>query len=71
MPRHFRDETTEPRSRDANKQLVASLTRLLDNYPPQMLQPGGGLYYGPGMRPAIRIHEVLHTQSLTKSGHVQ
>jgi len=47
-PRYFQDSTTEPRSRDANKQLIASLKRLLNNYPPQKIQPGGGLYYGPG-----------------------
>lgn len=47
-PRFFKDTTTEPRSRDAFKQLQASLKRLLNNYPPQTMQPGGGLYYGPG-----------------------
>jgi hypothetical protein len=46
MPRYFRNENT-PSSRDAYKQLVASLTRLVTNYPPETIQPGGGLYYGP------------------------
>jgi hypothetical protein len=34
-------------SRDPKKQLIASLTRLLENHPPQSIPPGGGLYYGP------------------------
>lgn len=48
-PRYFRDETAEPRSRDAFKQLMASLKRLVNESPPQSIQPGGGLYYGPGI----------------------
>jgi hypothetical protein len=47
-PRHFRDDTKEPRSRDAFKQLMASLKRLVNDYPPESVEPGGGLYYGPG-----------------------
>jgi len=49
MPRYFDDETTELRRRDPNKQLKASLERLVTFYPPQSIHPGGGLYYGPGI----------------------
>lgn len=48
-PRHFRDDTTEPRSRDAFKQLIASLKRIVNDHPPESISPGGGLYYGPGL----------------------
>jgi len=37
----------DPSRRDPYKQLVASLTRLVTNYPPHDVPPGGGLYYGP------------------------
>jgi hypothetical protein len=47
-PRHFRDDTKEPRSRDAFKQVMASLKRIIIEYPPETIAPGGGLYYGPG-----------------------
>ncbi|QDS68127.1 hypothetical protein FKW77_010255 [Venturia effusa] len=46
-PRHFRDDTKELRSRDAFKQLMASLKRLVNEHPPDSVEPGGGLYYGP------------------------
>jgi hypothetical protein len=46
-PRHFRDDTKEPRSRDAFKQLLVSLKRIVNDYPPSSVSPGGGLYYGP------------------------
>lgn len=45
-PRHFKNDAKLTR-RDPRKQLIASLSRLLKNDPPQTMQPGGGLYYGP------------------------
>ena len=46
LPRYFRNDK-EPKRRDPHKQLVASLTRLITDYPPKTVTPGGGLYYGP------------------------
>jgi hypothetical protein len=46
LPRYFRNDAT-PSKRDAHKQLVASLNRLISEYPPHKVPPGGGLYYGP------------------------
>jgi hypothetical protein len=45
-PRYFKNESSTTR-RDPHKQLIASLKRLLSQFPPQMIPPGGGLYYGP------------------------
>ncbi|KAF2674537.1 hypothetical protein BT63DRAFT_419822 [Microthyrium microscopicum] len=45
-PRYFKNDAPTTR-RDPKKQLIASLTRLLTSYPPQLIPPGGGLYYGP------------------------
>jgi Lanthionine synthetase C-like protein len=45
-PRHFRNDQ-ELKKRDPYKQLVASLTRLVKDYPPKTVPPGGGIYYGP------------------------
>ncbi|KAF1989745.1 hypothetical protein K402DRAFT_390716 [Aulographum hederae CBS 113979] len=45
-PRYFRNDM-EPSKRDAHKQLVASLTRLVTTFPPDKVPPGGGIYYGP------------------------
>jgi len=45
-PRYFKNDAPLAH-RDPAKQLKASLTRLLLNYPPQSISPGGGLYYGP------------------------
>lgn len=46
LPRYFRNDAA-PSKRDAHKQLVASLNRLVTEYPPHKVPPGGGLYYGP------------------------
>ncbi|KAJ9648622.1 hypothetical protein H2201_000953 [Coniosporium apollinis] len=45
-PRYFRNDAPLSR-RDPYKQLTASLTRLVNEYPPDKIPPGGGLYYGP------------------------
>lgn len=45
-PRYFANDQPLS-SRDAYKQLVASLTRTVTNYPPETVAPGGGFYYGP------------------------
>jgi len=45
-PRYFKNDATLTR-RDPYKQLIASLTRLVTQYPPSSVPPGGGLYYGP------------------------
>ncbi|MBE7180494.1 MAG: hypothetical protein INR71_04650, partial [Terriglobus roseus] len=45
-PRYFKNDA-EPARRDPYKQVVASLKRLVDDYPPNTLLPGGGIYYGP------------------------
>ena len=45
-PRYFKNDE-EPSSREPQKQLIASLTRLVTNYPPAEIRAGGGLYYGP------------------------
>ncbi|KAF2750569.1 lanthionine synthetase C-like protein-like protein 1 [Sporormia fimetaria CBS 119925] len=45
-PRYFRNDA-EPTRRDPHKQLLASLQRLVNDYPPHRISPGGGLYYGP------------------------
>lgn len=46
QPRYFAND--QPLStRDARKQLIASLTRIVTKHPPDTLPPGGGLYYGP------------------------
>ncbi|KAE9974698.1 hypothetical protein BLS_002943 [Venturia inaequalis] len=44
-PRHFRDDAKEPRSRDAFKQLVASLKRLVNEHPPDSVEPGVSIAY--------------------------
>jgi len=46
IPRYFRNDAT-PSRRDAYRQLQASLNRLITEYPPHHVPPGGGLYYGP------------------------
>lgn len=46
LPRYFRNDAPLGR-RDAHKQLLASLERLITDYPPHKIPPGGGLYYGP------------------------
>ena len=45
-PRYFRNDAELAR-RDPYKQLTASLNRLVTEYPPDQIPPGGGLYYGP------------------------
>ncbi|KAF2756621.1 hypothetical protein EJ05DRAFT_70527 [Pseudovirgaria hyperparasitica] len=44
--RFFRNDAPLAR-RDPKKQLVASLTRLVTEYPPDKIPAGGGFYYGP------------------------
>ncbi|KAF2465064.1 uncharacterized protein BDR25DRAFT_92756 [Lindgomyces ingoldianus] len=46
IPRYFRNDAELAR-RDPQKQLMASLNRLITDYPPHRIPPGGGLYYGP------------------------
>ena len=46
IPRYFRNDAPLGQ-RDAHKQLLASLDRLITNYPPHHVPPGGGFYYGP------------------------
>ena len=46
IPRYFRNDAPLAR-RDPHKQLLASLDRLITDYPPHHVPPGGGLYYGP------------------------
>ncbi|OAL44067.1 hypothetical protein IQ07DRAFT_522811 [Pyrenochaeta sp. DS3sAY3a] len=46
IPRYFRNDAPLA-SRDPHKQLLASLNRLITDYPPHHIPPGGGLYYGP------------------------
>jgi hypothetical protein len=46
MPRYFRNDAGLSQ-RDPNKQLLASLNRLITEHPPHKIPPGGGLYYGP------------------------
>ncbi|KAJ6197761.1 hypothetical protein J3E72DRAFT_431514 [Bipolaris maydis] len=46
IPRYFRNDAPLAR-RDPHKQLLASLDRLITDYPPHHIPPGGGLYYGP------------------------
>ncbi|KAI9656062.1 MAG: hypothetical protein M1821_005123 [Bathelium mastoideum] len=46
-PKYFKNDADTITRRDPHKQLVASLTRLVTNYPPDTIPPGGGLYYGP------------------------
>ncbi|KAF2498455.1 hypothetical protein BU16DRAFT_294973 [Lophium mytilinum] len=45
-PRYFRNDAALSR-RDPYKQLKASLNRLITDYPPHHIPPGGGLYGGP------------------------
>lgn len=46
LPRFFAND--QPLStRDPHKQVIQSLTRIVTNYPPSTIPPGGGLYYGP------------------------
>ena len=45
-PRFFANDQKAAR-RDPNKQLKASLTRLVTAFSPDSIPPGGGLYYGP------------------------
>ncbi|KAK5256871.1 hypothetical protein BJ546DRAFT_983324 [Cryomyces antarcticus] len=47
LPRYFRNDAEQLARRDPHKQLIASLTRLVTQYPPASIPPGGGLYYGP------------------------
>ncbi|TKA65811.1 hypothetical protein B0A49_06967 [Cryomyces minteri] len=47
LPRYFRNDAEQLARRDPHKQLIASLTRLVTQYPPDSIPPGGGLYYGP------------------------
>ena len=46
LPRYFRNDAPLGQ-RDAHKQLLASLDRLITEHPPHKIPPGGGLYYGP------------------------
>ncbi|KAF2203557.1 hypothetical protein GQ43DRAFT_447350 [Delitschia confertaspora ATCC 74209] len=46
LPRYFRNDADLSR-RDPHKQLMASLDRLVTDYPPHKVPVGGGLYYGP------------------------
>ncbi|KAF9735915.1 hypothetical protein PMIN06_006859 [Paraphaeosphaeria minitans] len=46
IPRYFRNDAELSR-REPHKQLLASLNRLITDYPPHQVPPGGGLYYGP------------------------
>lgn len=46
IPRYFRNDADLSR-REPHKQLLASLNRLITDYPPHQIHPGGGLYYGP------------------------
>ncbi|KAK7191698.1 hypothetical protein DPSP01_008075 [Paraphaeosphaeria sporulosa] len=46
IPRYFRNDAELSR-REPHKQLLASLNRLITDYPPHQIPPGGGLYYGP------------------------
>ncbi|PSK60524.1 hypothetical protein B9Z65_674 [Elsinoe australis] len=45
-PRYFKNDAPVA-SRDPNKQLVASLTRIVTQHPPAEVRAGGGLYNGP------------------------
>ncbi|KAF1351140.1 hypothetical protein BDV97DRAFT_330970 [Delphinella strobiligena] len=45
-PRYYRNDL-DLTSREPHKQLVASLTRLVTQYPPAEVRAGGGLYTGP------------------------
>ncbi len=46
MVRYFRNDAP-PAKRDPRRQLEASLTRLVTEYPPAKLRPTGGLFHGP------------------------
>jgi len=46
LPRYFKNDA-EPSKRDARKQVIASLDRIVTQYPPDSIRPGGGLYRGP------------------------
>ncbi|KAL1603685.1 hypothetical protein SLS60_005274 [Paraconiothyrium brasiliense] len=46
IPRYFRNDAELSR-REPHKQLLASLNRLVTDYPPHQIPPSGGLYYGP------------------------
>jgi lantibiotic modifying enzyme len=46
IPRYFRNDA-DPSRREPHKQLLASLNRLITDYPPHQIPAGGGLYYGP------------------------
>jgi hypothetical protein len=46
-PKYFKNDADSITRRDPHKQLTASLTRLVTNFPPDTIPPGGGLYYGP------------------------
>jgi lantibiotic modifying enzyme len=46
LPRYFKNDAKLSR-RDPHKQLLASLNRLITEYPPHHIPVGGGLYYGP------------------------
>lgn len=45
-PRYFANDQPLSR-RSPDKQLVASLERIVKYFPPKSVRPGGGLYYGP------------------------
>lgn len=45
-PRYFRNDAPLSK-RDPHKQLDACLIRIVTEYPPDKIPPGGGLYYGP------------------------
>jgi hypothetical protein len=45
-PRYFKNDAPLAK-RDPHKQLLASLERIVTTYPPDSVQPGGGLYHGP------------------------
>jgi hypothetical protein len=45
-PRYFKNDAPLAR-RDPHKQLLASLERIVTKYPPNSVQPGGGIYHGP------------------------
>lgn len=46
LPRYFKNDSDLTR-RDPNKQVNASLARIITQYPPASVRPGGGLFNGP------------------------
>jgi len=46
LPRYFKNDSALSQ-RDPHKQVIASLDRIVTQYPPDSIKPGGGLYKGP------------------------